>query len=239
LVKPWYGKGDRIVCADSYFVCVEAALYLKARGLRFIGVVKTATSRYHMKLMQAKVLPSRGDWKSFVHRKDGEVAAMALVYVDRERRYFISTAASAVEGTFYERTRWRQINSGPQLVTVQIMQPLVAELYYDCCAMIDRHNRCRQDVLMLERKFVTMDWSVRVGHSLLVMLIVDSWRLYVAARGEWRSMMQREFYEALFLELLDNNFDLIGLRSRTPDDRPFQLTPTSGAGPHATPTKKR
>jgi Transposase IS4 len=63
LVKPWYGKGDRIVCADSYFVGVEAALHLKARGLRFIGVVKTKTSRYPMKLMQAKVLPSRGDWK--------------------------------------------------------------------------------------------------------------------------------------------------------------------------------
>jgi hypothetical protein len=52
-------------------------------------------------------------------------------------------------------------------------------------------------------------------------------------------MKQREFYEALCLELIDNNFALIGLRSRTPDDTPFQLTPTSGAGPHATPTTKR
>jgi hypothetical protein len=127
-----------------------------------------------MKLVQAKVLPSRRDWKSFVHRKDEEVAAMALVWVDRERRYFMSTEASAVEGAFYERTRWRQINSWLQRVTFQIKQPLIAELYYDCCAMIDRHNRCRQDDLMLERKFVTMDWSVRVGHSLLGMIIVDS-----------------------------------------------------------------
>jgi Transposase IS4 len=117
LVKPWYGKGDRIVCADSYFASVEAALHLKARSLQFIGVVKTETSKYPMKLMQAKVLPSRGDRKSFVHRKDGEVAAMALVWVDRERRYFTSTAASAVKGAFYERTRWRQMNRGPQRVT--------------------------------------------------------------------------------------------------------------------------
>jgi hypothetical protein len=54
--------------------------------------------------MKAKVLPSRGDWKSFVHHKDGEMAVMALVWVDRERRYFISTAASAAEGAFYEST---------------------------------------------------------------------------------------------------------------------------------------
>jgi hypothetical protein len=131
------------------------------------------------------------------------------------------------------------MNSGPQRVTFQIKQPLVAELYYDCCTMIDRHNRCRQDDLMLERKFVTMDWSVRVGHSLLGMIIVDSWLLYVGSRGELRSMKQRGFYEALWLELIDNNFDLVGLRSQTPDDTPFQLTPTSGADPHATPTNKR
>jgi Transposase IS4 len=129
LVKPWYGKGNRIVCVDSYFASVEAALHLKARGLRFIGVVKTATSRYPKKLIQAKVLPSRGEWKSVVHRKDGEVAAMALVLVDEEGRYLISTAASAVEGAFHERTRWRQMNNEPQRVTFQIKQPLVAELY--------------------------------------------------------------------------------------------------------------
>jgi hypothetical protein len=56
-----------------------------------------------MKLMQAKVLPSRGDWKSFVHRKDGEVAAMALVWVDREggtlyrRQQALSRAPSTKE----------------------------------------------------------------------------------------------------------------------------------------------
>jgi hypothetical protein len=46
LVRPWHGKGDRIVCADSYFASVEAALHLQTRGVRFIGVVKTATSSY-------------------------------------------------------------------------------------------------------------------------------------------------------------------------------------------------
>jgi hypothetical protein len=146
---------------------------------------------------------------------------MVLVWVDRERRYFISTAASAVDGAFYERTRWWQMEGGLQRFTFQIKQPLVAELYYDCCAMIDRHNRCRQADLMLERKFFTLDWSVRVGHSLLGMFIVDSWLLYVGARGKLRSINQRELYETLCLELIDTNFDVIGLRSRTPDDAPI------------------
>jgi hypothetical protein len=157
--------------------------HLRARRVRFIGVVKTATSSYPMKLLQAKVLPSRGDWKSYVHRRDGKIAAMAVVWVDRERRYFISTASSVVEGAVYCSKRWRQLKGGAQRVTVEVKQPRVAELYYSSCSMIDRHNRCRQDDLMLERKCQTYDWSVRVCHSLLGTVGVVSWLLYAGARG--------------------------------------------------------
>jgi hypothetical protein len=106
-----------------------------------------------MKLLQSKVLPTRGEWKSYVHRRDGKVTAMAVVWVDRERRYFISTTSSVVEGAKYSSTRWRQLEYGAKRVTLDIKQPRVAELYYGSCAMIDRHNRCRQDDLMLERKY--------------------------------------------------------------------------------------
>jgi hypothetical protein len=79
------------------FASVEAALHLQARGVRFIGLVKTATPSYPMNLLQLKVLPSRGDWNSHVHRRDGTIAAMAVLCVDRERRYLVSTASSVVE----------------------------------------------------------------------------------------------------------------------------------------------
>jgi hypothetical protein len=49
--------------------------------------------------------------------------------------------------------------------------------------MIDRHNHCRQDDLMRERKCQTHDWSVRVCHSHLGIVGVDSWLLYAGARG--------------------------------------------------------
>jgi Transposase IS4 len=160
-VKPWYGTG-RIVCADSYFVSYEAAMHLRDRGLRLIGVVKTSTRMYPMKVLQSKLLPTRGQWKSFVTKDrsrteqgGGAVLAMALVWVDRERRYFIATASSALSGSCYVRKRWRQFEYGAARVTFEISQPRVAEVYYACFAMIDRHNRCRQDGLQLERKYQT------------------------------------------------------------------------------------
>ena len=45
LVLPW-ANSDRVVCTDSYFASVGAAEELKRIGLRFIGVIKTATRQY-------------------------------------------------------------------------------------------------------------------------------------------------------------------------------------------------
>jgi hypothetical protein len=45
LVLPW-ARTDRIVCADSYFASVATLKELKRIGLRFIGVVKTATKQF-------------------------------------------------------------------------------------------------------------------------------------------------------------------------------------------------
>jgi hypothetical protein len=73
-----------------------------------------------MKLLQSKVLPTRCEWKSYVHRRDGTVASKALVWVDRERRYFISTASSVVEGAKYYITRWQLLHDGVQRVTLEI-----------------------------------------------------------------------------------------------------------------------
>jgi hypothetical protein len=52
-------------------------------------------------------------------------------------------------------------------------------------------------------------------------------------------MKQPLAYETLALELIDNDFDSVGLRARTGGSVPGQLTPTTGIGPHATPTRKR
>jgi hypothetical protein len=70
-----------------------------------------------------------------VRRRDGKLAAMALVWIDRELRYFISTASSVFEGAKYYRTRWRQLQDGAQRVTLEIKQPRVAKLYYNSSAL--------------------------------------------------------------------------------------------------------
>jgi hypothetical protein len=157
-ISLWAGS-NRIVCGDSYFSSVGAATHLRSLDIHFIGVFKTATRKCPMRYLQHQELEARGDRVMLVHEKKArEADMMAVMWLDLERRYFIAITSSIAEGRPYERTRWRQGKDGPERVTLSVPQPQVAELYYSACAKIDRHNRCRQDNLMMERNFVTHGW---------------------------------------------------------------------------------
>jgi len=243
LVAEWAGS-RRVVCADSYFASVTAAQQLPGMGLRFIGVIKTATRGFPMSSLSTIPLEARGQHVSYTHATaDGVPDLMAVVRVDRERRYFIASTSSTLAGTPYNRLRWRQGVVTASRVALTVPQPVVAETYYACCAQIDRHNRCRQDDLRLENKLVTHDWSMRVNLSLLGMCVVDAWLLYSGARRGGAHLTQNEFYEDLAEQLIDNTFETVGTRARpapsgaaaAADAAPMRF----GVGIHLTATVKR
>jgi hypothetical protein len=114
----------------------------------------------------------------------------SLVWMDRERRYFISTAGSLKPGTPFIRNRWRQVNkdpnADPEMVTLTIQQPEVAEIYYSTCAAIDKHNRYQQDDLRVEKKIETHNWAMRVNLSIFAMVVVGTWLVFNAFKNQAR-----------------------------------------------------
>ena len=68
LVEPWV-RTDRCICADSYFASVNAVTVMRTMGLRFIGVVKTATKKFPMSYLSNLELVQRGDYKGLVARE--------------------------------------------------------------------------------------------------------------------------------------------------------------------------
>lgn len=243
LLCPWAGS-KRVVCADSYFASVATALLLLSMGLRFIGVVKTSTRGYPMGTLSGIPLQARGQHVSYTHSSaDGLVDMMAVVWVDRERRYFIATTSTTLPGTLCERVRWPQVGDRAERVAVTVEQPQLAEVYYMGCASIDRHNRCRQNDLQFEHKHVTHDWSMRVNLSLLGICIVDAWMLYAGAQRAAATLTQAQFYEDLAEQLIDNTHDSMGASSpaspadAAADGRAAPLR--YGLGLHLTPTLKR
>ena len=257
LVLPWLHT-DRIVCGDSYFASVPAAQMLSRNGMRFIGVVKTATRQFPMAYLSRVELQDRGDRKGLVARgDDGQSSLLAFVWMDRQRRYFISTASSLDVGIPYTRLRWRQVdespNAEPTRVELTVSQPKAAQIYHDACAMVDRHNRHRQDTLGLEVKLGTHNWGLRVNLSIFGMIVVDTWLAYSQCTGATEN--QKDFYTSLSEELIDNTFDHAhnrrrrqvgedqqpGMNASSPEpcDSRTRGNPRVGTSAHLTPTKRK
>ena len=204
---------DCIVCGNSYFASVPAALMMSRNGMRFIGVVKSATRQFPMTYLSQVELQDRGDRKGLVTRGGNEQPSLlAFVWMDRQRRYFIANTSSLDAGTPYTRVRWRQVDDAPSAeptrVELTVPQPKAAEIYYDACAMIHRHNRHWQNTLALEVKLGTHNWGMRVNLSIFGMIVVDTWLAYSQCTGNTKEN-QKYLYTALSEELIDNTYDMI------------------------------
>jgi Transposase IS4 len=226
LVRPW-ANTDSIVVADSYFASVQAALRLKAIGLRFIGTIKTATREFPMNHLATRVMnEGRGDRYGLLCKDQASgTSLLALCWVDRDRRYFISTCSSLAQGPPCIRKRWRQVdktpNAAPELVEVVVAQPEVCGIYYTACGKVDQHNRVRQASLMLETKNKTTFWWRRVNMSLFAMMVVDSYELAVgccpttemfSANRRWPTA--GNYFAQLAECLIDNTYEQRALRKR-------------------------
>jgi hypothetical protein len=111
LVCNWANTG-RVVVADSYFASVQTALRLKEIGLRFIGTVKTAHKGFPMRyLSQVELSGGKGDFASLLHKdEESGTSVMATAWVDRDRKFFVSTCSSVAPGNQIQRFRWRQVD---------------------------------------------------------------------------------------------------------------------------------
>jgi len=222
LVYPW-GCSDRIVVADSYFASVPAAIRLFGIGLRFIGVLKTAIREYPMDYLSHVLLPAdKGDRRG-VYTVDGTTGTrlLAFVWCDRDRRYFVTTCSNIQDGAAIDRVQWRQVdtapNANPSRVDVHIRQPRACEIYYSGCSAIDRHNRCRQAGLQIEKKIKVLSYDKRVNTSMFGMIVVDALNLFKGvSQGSTvpRPTNEREFFSRLAEQLIDNTFDTRDLRHR-------------------------
>jgi hypothetical protein len=133
LVQPWFYTG-RTVCCDSYFSSVATAEMLLQFNTRMIGVVKTATKKFPMTVLNNHpMLEGRGQRYGMVcYDAQLRPKMHAFCWVDRERRYFIATASSLAEGETIIRQRWRQLvqdnSTLPERVELTITQPESCEI---------------------------------------------------------------------------------------------------------------
>ena len=132
-----------------------------------------------------------------------------FVWIDRVRRYFIFTGGLMEKGRPYTRTRWSKeepaLNADPNMVELNTPQPITAELYYSACGQIDRHNRCRQESLDIEKKLGTKDWPKLFNISVFAMNMADVWLSY--QRITETAETQSDFYNYISEEMIYNTYN--------------------------------
>ena len=117
-----------------------------------------------------------------MQRSLGNPKFLSFVWMDRELRYFVSSASSIQDRIPYTMKRWRQVNEEenvePENFELKISQPKDAHIYYSVCRKIDQHNSHRQATIKLELKLHTHNWSKRVNVLILVITMVDACLVY-------------------------------------------------------------
>ena len=230
-----------MVCADSYIASVHTAESLYEKDLRFTGVVKTSSKKYPMKYLSHLEISEKGEHFTLVSKQRAGPHVMALMWVDRDRRYFISSVGTTNGGTPVYRERWRTRHGVTRKEELSIRIPSVCEQYYETFSQIDCHNRSRQDDLGLEKNFEVKEWSMHVNTSLLAICIVDAWKLYAGAKGDGSKMSPNQFYCELADQLIDIKYDRISLRQREADSavKDEDIGFGSRIGTHLTPTTRK
>ena len=70
LCEPWYGSG-RIVCGDSWFASVKTAIQLHHKSLLFLGIVKTAYTKFPLRSLQSHCPDECGSTITATAKEDG------------------------------------------------------------------------------------------------------------------------------------------------------------------------
>ena len=60
---------------------------------------------------------------------------------------------------------------------------------------------------MIETKYGTNDWDKRVNLSIFSVIVVDTWNVKSGILGYKNDELEKEFYEGLAEEMIDNKFD--------------------------------
>ena len=143
---------------------MSTAEELIKRNMKFIRTVKTATRKYTMSYLSSVEINRQFNHLTLVRKgNSGQIEMVALMSVDRDRRYFITTASTSVPSSIHKRERWRQTADGAKPHYTYFNRLKAIKMYYQTCSKVDQHNRWRQDDVNIEKKLQTQSWAIRVN----------------------------------------------------------------------------
>ena len=237
LVEPWFNSA-RTVYGDSAFGSVNTAVKLREHGLHFMGMVKQAHREFPKKYLKNLALPERSGESRYLATTKNDFPLIAAAWWDKNTKHLISTAGTNAVAPPHRRIRYRLQDDGTsQRFEKTAKTSAIPHEYFSFAQKIDVHNHRRQGILALERKISTRSWSFRLISTVLGMIMVDAYMMYLSERnivddGQSNvvpTLTFKEFVEFAGVDLATNSMydgSLRGGRSRDPDGANVDAPPS-------------
>ena len=196
---------------DSWFGSIMTAVeVMKCCGVHSTWIIKQNQQWFPMKALKA-VMNARfgqrpaGHWVTFTTTIAGvNLLAIAYAWSQRGVTYILSTCGSTAPSdkmyTSYFEDEFGNVGCK------EILRPRIASMLYDYLPLIDEHNKQRQSILGLERKWPTRHCWFRLLTTLVGMCIIDMHHLY-------RNLRTSQFQEMDIMQFSD--FICKNLKRRT------------------------
>jgi hypothetical protein len=172
------------VGGDSWFGSVLSAVAVMDKfGVHSTWVIKQNSDFFPMTVIHS-IIKARHDKRPAGHwvvlrAKISAVQLLAIGYAWSQSSisYFISTCGSTFPATQSYTTHYE--DEFGIIQTKQIPRPHLLEWVYDYLPIIDEHNKQRQSILNLERKWPTNNCWFRLLVTMVGMSVVDLFRIYL------------------------------------------------------------
>mmetsp|Transcript_49491 Transcript_49491/g.123045 ORF Transcript_49491/g.123045 Transcript_49491/m.123045 type:complete len:729 (+) Transcript_49491:264-2450(+) len=207
---------SRVYGGDSWFMSVNAAEAIHHESGKVIfpfGDVKTNTSRFPKDDLAALCGPDSGDWATIttrLHLADDTYLDMMGVAHRRgpEVHTFLATAGETTVGQ-PQRHKDDDLDADTGYIIARKC-PKVLNDWTAAQPKIDRHNRLRQRELAMEKRFVTESFPFRLFTTVLGMVFVDAYYLYLYLNNITVTQMPfKAAMRKMAIALMYNNFDAI------------------------------
>jgi hypothetical protein len=209
------------VGGDSAFASVKTAKQMKAHGMHFFGVVKTATTEFPLKYLREHKYSQEKNYVA-LEAQDGLIA-LGWTYGDKvlkkqKVQSFISTFGTTLEGKVISKKRHRLVGDDEEEVSVEVKCPRLIEDYFSAAPVIDIHNHLRQHGLALEEVWGTHTYWHRILAALIGMTETDTYLAATTFLPQFADLDHTRSTAQLALELIRNDFGVttpLQTRSKT------------------------
>lgn len=222
----------RLVVADSAFSSVDTAIALLRNGLHFIGVVKTAHTKFpkdFFDLWEASN-PEKGKSLFMVTTTEVDGTKHTLLASDwicrKQGKRLISTCSSGAPGEpqIIKYSKTVQKNGTFEDVQKEWSSEItkVYEDMFEHFSAIDVHDHYRQGILQLELHWRTQTWWHRLLATVLGVIFTDCYFIYrhefhkyneytsAGAEGGHEMLSYEKFLSSLCKSMIFNDIDTSG-----------------------------